>query len=77
MCPTSWTIVLLAAVGTKSASPTVGDGGCFLTSRGQQKKIFYFGVAQAFVRAKLNAEIYVKLPDGCGDISGKTVRLNR
>ena len=34
-------------------------------------------VAQAFVRAKLDHEIYMKLPGGCGDMSGNTVRLNR
>ena len=40
-------------------------------------KIFRLDVAQAFVRAKLDAEIYMKLPDGCNDMSGKIVRLNR
>ena len=40
-------------------------------------KIFHLDVAQAFVRAKLDAEIYMKLPGGCGDMSGKIVRLNR
>ena len=43
----------------------------------QDLKIFNLDVAQAFVRAKLDAEIYMKLPDGCGDMSGKIVRLNR
>ena len=37
----------------------------------------HLDVAQAFARAKLDHEIYMKLPDGCGDMSGKTVRLNR
>ena len=40
-------------------------------------KIFHLDVAQAFVRAKLDAEIYMTLPDGCGDMPGKIVRLNR
>ena len=40
-------------------------------------KIFHLDVAQAFVRAKLDTEIYMKLPGGCGDMSGKIVRLNR
>ena len=40
-------------------------------------KIFHLDVAQAFVRAKLDHEIYMKLPGGCGDMSGTTVRLNR
>ena len=40
-------------------------------------KIFHLNVAQAFVRANLDAEICMKLPDGCGDMSGKNARLNR
>ena len=42
----------------------------------QDLKIFYLDVGQAFVRAKLDAEIYTKLPDGCGEMSGKIVLLN-
>ena len=37
----------------------------------QGLKIFHLDVAQAFVRAKLYAEIYMELPDGFGDMSGK------
>ena len=40
-------------------------------------KISHFDVAQAFVRSKLDAEICMKLPGGCGDMSGKIVLLNR
>ena len=40
-------------------------------------EIFHLDVAQVFARAKFDAEIYMKLPDGCGDMSGKIVRLNR
>ena len=40
-------------------------------------KICNLDVGQAFVRAKFGPEMYMKLPDGCGDISGKVVRLNR
>ena len=39
-------------------------------------KIVYLDVAHAFVRAKLDAEIYMKIHDGCGDMSGNIVRLN-
>ena len=39
-------------------------------------KIFHLDVAQAFVRAKLDAGTYMELPDGCSDMSGKIVRLN-
>ena len=43
----------------------------------QGLKIFHLDVAQTFVRAKLDAEIYMKLPDGCSDMSGKIARRNR
>ena len=36
-------------------------------------KIFHLHDAQAFVLAKLDHEIYIKLPDGCGDMSGRPV----
>ena len=39
--------------------------------------ISHLDVAHAFFRAKLDAEIYMKLPGGCGDLSGKIVRLKR
>ena len=34
----------------------------------QDQNILYLDVTQDCVRAKLNAEIYMKLPDGCGDM---------
>ena len=40
-------------------------------------KIFHSDVAQACVHAKLGSEIYMKLPDGCCDMSGDMFRLNR
>ena len=40
-------------------------------------KIVHLDVTQAFDRAKLDAEIYMKLPDGCVDMSGKIVHHNR
>ena len=45
----------------------------------QGRKTFHLliDVAQASVGAKLDAEIYMILRDGCGDMSGKIVRLNR
>ena len=43
----------------------------------QGLKIFFLDVAKAFARAKLDAEVYMKLPDGCGDMSGTIVLLNR
>ena len=43
----------------------------------QGLKIFHLDVTQAFVRANPDAQIDMKLPDGCGDKSGKIVRFNR
>ena len=37
-------------------------------------KISHVAVAHAFVCAKLDADIYMKLPSGCGDMSGTLVR---
>ena len=39
--------------------------------------MFHLDVAHAFVRAKLDVEIYMNLPDGCGDMPSNIVRLNR
>ena len=40
-------------------------------------KISHLDVAQIFVRAKLDHEIYMKLPDGCGGMSEQVIPLNR
>ena len=37
----------------------------------------HFDVEQAFVQSDLDAEIYLRLPPGCGAMSGKVVRLNK
>ena len=37
----------------------------------------HFDVEQAFVQSDLDAEIYLRLPPGCGSMSGKVVRLNK
>ena len=37
--------------------------------------IFHLDVSQAFVQAPLEAEIYMCLPPGCGELSGKVVKL--
>ena len=42
----------------------------------QGLKIICSDVAQAFVHANLDTGIYMKLPDGCGDMSGKIACLN-
>ena len=37
----------------------------------------HFDVAQAHIRASLDEEVYMKLPGGCGEKSGKTTKLER
>ena len=39
--------------------------------------LYHFGVKQAFVQAKLDTDFYMKLPYGCGERTGKVVKLNR
>ena len=34
-------------------------------------------VKQAFIQADLDFNVFIKLPDGCGDKSGKVVKLNK
>ena len=37
--------------------------------------VFHLDVLQAFVQAPLKEEIFMRLPQGCGDLSGKVVKL--
>ena len=37
----------------------------------------HFDVEQAFVQSELDSEVYMRLPSGCGFMSGKVVRLNK
>ena len=37
----------------------------------------HFDVAQAYIRASLDEEVYMKLPGGCGEKSNKTTKLER
>ena len=37
--------------------------------------VFRFDVSQTFVQAPLEEEIYMRLPPGCGEFSGKFVEL--
>jgi hypothetical protein len=41
------------------------------------KELNQFDVDTAFLNAKLKEAVYVKLPDGCGPISGKIWKLNK
>ena len=36
---------------------------------------YHLDVSQAFVQAHLKEAIFMRLPPGCGELSGKTVRL--
>ena len=37
----------------------------------------HFDVNQAFVQSDLEEDVFLRLPKGCGDLSGKVVRLNK
>lgn len=42
-----------------------------------QYKVYYLDVAEAFTKATLDYEVGMKLPGGCGDLSGNYVRLKK
>ena len=39
--------------------------------------ICHFNVDQAFVQSYLEEDVLLRLPKGCGDLSGKVVRLDK
>ena len=39
--------------------------------------VCHFDVEQAFVQSKLDENVFMRLPRGCGRLSGKVVRLNK
>ena len=39
--------------------------------------LYHFDVKQTFVQAKLDTDVYMKLPYGCGERTGKVVKLDR
>ena len=39
--------------------------------------LYHFDAEQAFVQAKLDTDVYMKLPYGCGEKTGKVVKLDR
>ena len=39
--------------------------------------MYQFDVKQAFVQSKLDEDVFLRLPKGCGSLSGKIVRLNK
>ena len=42
-----------------------------------QLDLCHFDVQQAFVQAELNEVALMRMPQGCGALSGRVVRLNR
>ena len=44
---------------------------------GRDWELRQLDVKQAFVQADLDYYVYMKLPDGCRDKSGETVKLNK
>ena len=40
-------------------------------------ELCHFNVDQTFVRADLNEDVFMRLPEGCGALSGKIVKLNK
>ena len=39
--------------------------------------LYHFDVDRAFVQSDLEEDVFLRLPKGCGDLSGKVVRLNK
>ena len=37
----------------------------------------HFDAKQAFVQSKLDEDVYLRMPQGCGALSGKVVKLGR
>ena len=40
-------------------------------------ELCHFDVHQAFIRADLKEDVFMRLPEGCGALSGKIVELNK
>ena len=40
-------------------------------------ELSHFDVDQAFVRAHLKEDVFMRLPEGCGELPGKLVKLNK
>ncbi|CAM9906577.1 unnamed protein product [Sphacelaria rigidula] len=39
--------------------------------------LYYFNVTQAFVRGEMDTTVFMKLPEGCGPLTGSLVRLEK
>ena len=60
-------------------APTVATSSVRLLaafSNDYDLELCHFDVDQAFVRANLKEDVFMRLPEGCGELSGKIVKLN-
>ena len=39
--------------------------------------LYHFDVDQALVQTHLDEDVFLRMPKGCGNMSGKVVRLNK
>ena len=65
---------------THSSSPCPSSASIKLVlavANERQLPIYHWDVAQAFIRATLDDEVYLKLPDGCGEKSKKSAKVER
>ena len=65
---------------THSSSPSLSPTSVKLILAVANEKglpLRHFDVAQAYIRASLDDEVYMKLPAGCGEQSKKTAKLER
>ena len=63
---------------TFAPTPTVSSIKVALTIAVQNDwRIYHFYVKQAFVQAKLDTYVYMKLPYGCGERAVRVVKLDR
>ena len=51
--------------------------GCWLLSRVTGWGLCHFDAEQTFVQSKLDEVVFIRLPPGCGELSGKVVKLGR
>ena len=61
-------------------APTVATSSvCLLAAFANEYdlELCHFDVDQPFVRADLKEDVFMRLPEGCGELSGKMIKLNK
>eukprot|EP00752_Nemacystus_decipiens_P011252 g10000.t1 len=48
-----------------------------VVSNEKKKRLSHWDIKQAYTHAKLKEEVYLRLPDGCGEMSGRVVKVER